>query len=125
MATHGRRIKRLGYRDWSGRSIEAHTAHWIDFEWEGGPYRVQSLGPWGEVQVWASSPEEGKRVIRHAASIAGWDPDEPGVGEWYVVRAKGERFQTVRRYRVQDLKYGVAVTKRPGPNGYPEHASLI
>ena len=125
MATNGRRIKRLGYRDWSGASLEEHTAHWLGFELEGGPYVVQSIGPWGKPQVWASSPGEGNRVIRHAAAIAGWDPDDPAVGEWNVWLAQGARFQAVRRYRVQDLKYGVGVTKRPGASGYPEHASLV
>lgn len=123
MATHGRRGKRLTYRDQSGASLEAHTAHWLGFEWEGGPAIVAAIGPWGTVKVWAASHDEGKRVIRHAASIAGFDPDGEE-GTWILTTDSSGRSDAIRSYGVRQLKYGVSVSKRPGPSGYPEYVDL-
>jgi hypothetical protein len=123
MATHGRRLKQFSYRDQVGASLEAHTEHWRTFTWQGGPWIVAAIGPWGCCKVWASSGAEGKRVIRHAAAIAGFDPDG-SEGTWIVTRDSSGRSDTVRSFQTRRLKYGVAVTKRPGPNGFPEHVDL-
>lgn len=113
------REKRLKYRDQIGNSLEAHTAHWANFVWQGGPYVVSHLeGPWGRVQVWASSVAEGKRVIRHAGTIAGVDPDQVGRWEWHVVQ--NPRYGKPGTFRVKVLRGGyLHVTKREGTDGWP------
>ena len=123
MATHGRRGKRLTYRDQSGASLEAHTAHWLGFEWQGGPAIVAAIGPWGTVKVWAASHAEGKRVIRHAAAIAGFDPDGEE-GRWILTTDSSGRSDAVRPFKARQLKYGISVSKRPGPSGFPEYVDL-
>jgi hypothetical protein len=108
------------YRDQSGASLEAHTEHWRGFEWQAGPVCVIHKGaPWGVPQVWAASAAEGKRVIRHAAEIAGIDPDE--VGEWVVTGSLDPRYGRTGTMLVKGLKDGaISVTKREGPNGLPQ-----
>jgi hypothetical protein len=125
MATHGRRLKRLTYRDQGNTSLELHTEHWVGFTWQSGPVIVASVGPWGCVKVWAANAEEGKRVIRHAAAIAGFDPDRDSGARWIVTLDKSGRSDAVRTYGTRVLKYGIAVTKRDGPDGFPEHASVV
>ena len=107
------------YRDQSGASLEAHTEHWRGFEWQAGPVCVIHKGaPWGVPQVWAASAAEGKRVIRHAAEIAGIDPDE--VGEWVVTGSLDPRYGRTGTMLVKGLTDGsISVTKREGANGLP------
>ncbi len=110
------------YRDQSGASLEAHTDHWRAFEWDAGPVCVIHKGAaWGVPQVWASSVAEGKRVIRHAAAIAGIDPDE--VGEWIVTGTLDPRYGRTGRMLVKGLRDGaISVTKRDGPSALPQVA---
>jgi hypothetical protein len=71
----------------------------------------------GKPQVWASSADEGKRVIEHAATIAGADMSK---AEWLITSPRSSRYGlsgTMRVLRSQDG--GVWVTKRPGPSGSP------
>lgn len=111
--------KVLSYRDDSGSDQAAHVAHWEGFRWQTGPVIVASVGPWGTVQVWASSAAEGKRVIRHAANIAGFDPDDSAVGEWIVTTSGNPRYGRSAEVGVK-IRAGVPyVTKREGPNGAP------
>jgi len=111
--------KVLSYRDDSGSSHAATVAHWRDFTWTTGPVIVASVGPWGTVQVWASSEAEGKRVIRHAASIAGFNPDDQREGEWIVTESANPRYGKSATVRVK-VRRGVAwISKRDGPNGAP------
>ena len=112
--------KTLGYRDLSGQTLESHTDHWREFEWQAGPIVVTHQGGrWGRVQVWAATAEEGKRVIRHAGDIAGLDPDNEG--EWFVHSVQNSRYGKTGRMRVKPLGNGaISVTKRPGPSGLPE-----
>lgn len=112
--------KRLTYRDFSGSSREAHAAHWAGFEWEAGPVIVSCAGEWGELQVWAASEAEGRRVIAHAAEIANLPVDDPARAEWAVTSSRNPRYGKPGRYRTATC-YGLpVVTKRRGPNGYPE-----
>jgi hypothetical protein len=111
--------KILSYRDDSGSSQEQTVAHWIDFRWTTGPVIVASVGPWGTVQVWASSAAEGKRVIRHAGAIAGWDPDDADVGEWIISEPSNSRYGRTAEVGVK-IRRGVPwISKREGPSGAP------
>lgn len=112
--------KTFGYRDLTGQTLETHTDHWREFEWQSGPVVVSHQGArWGRLQVWAVSADEGKRVIRHAGSIAGVDPDTEG--EWFVHIARNSRYGRVGTMRVKPLGSGaISVTKRAGPSGLPE-----
>lgn len=113
--------KVLRYRDQSGASLEAHTEHWRGFEWEAGPVCViHKGGAWGVPQVWASSVIEGKRVIAHAAAIAGVDLNCKTC-EWVVTGSLNPRYGRTGTMLVKGLANGaVSVTKRDGPNGLPQ-----
>jgi hypothetical protein len=111
--------KRLSYRDFTGATQEAHQAHWAGFRWATGPVIVTSRGPWGLVRVLAASAGEGQRVIRHAAAISGWDPDDVAVGEWDFQTTSYSRNGKRAEVGVK-VRAGVPkVTKRDGPSGAP------
>jgi hypothetical protein len=114
--------KQLRYRDQTGATLEEHTEHWRNFEWEAGPVCVIHKGaPWGVPQVWAASAAEGKRVLRHAGVIAGINVDEQG--QWVVSGTLDPRYGRTGTMLVKGLKNGaVSVTKREGPNGLPQVA---
>jgi hypothetical protein len=119
VSNRGLRVKQLGYRDQSGASQAAHAAHWAGFRFQSGPVQVIAIGSWGQCQVWASSEAEGKRVIRHAAAIGGWDPDnEPG-SEWQVTRVESSRYGAIYQVETMDTPQGLRVSKRTGPSGQP------
>ena len=110
--------KKFSYRDSSGMNREGHAAHWQGFSWRSGPVVVKALGPWGQMQVWASSETEGRRVIAHAASAGGWDLSDPGV-EWRIGDASGGRNGRSGLMRTKETPLGIEVTKRDGPSGFP------
>jgi hypothetical protein len=111
--------KRLSYRDFTSASQDDHVAHWLDFRWTTGPVIVTSRGPWGLVRVLASSADEGKRVIRHAGAIGGWDPDDAELGEWEVQVTNYSRNGSAGEVGVK-VRAGVPrITKREGPSGAP------
>ena len=110
--------KKFGYRDVSGMSQAVHAAHWRGFTWHAGPVVVKAFGPWGQMQIWASSETEGRRVIAHAASAGGWDLDAPEV-EWLVSTASGGRNGRSGQMQTKETPLGIEVTKRPGPSGFP------
>lgn len=113
-----RGLKRLGYRAQGPVTQEGQAAHWEGFTFQGGPWQVKYIGPWGQMQVWAVSAAEGRRVIEHACAAAGVDPDDPA-GEWFEVLTTSQRFGRVATYRTA-VKYGLpVVTVRPGPDGPP------
>jgi hypothetical protein len=74
---------------------------------------------WGTPKVWAATAAEGKRVIEHAATIAGVDLNDPK-HEWIVTGSADPRYGKSGRMRV-DTRGGefVRVTSRPGPSGPP------
>jgi hypothetical protein len=111
--------KVLNYHDSTGASQAAHVAHWAGFRWNTGPWCVTSYGPWGLVRVLASSADEGKRVIRHAGAIGGWDPDDPLLGEWVVAEVKAPRYGKRAEVGVKVRRGVPYVTKRDGPSGAP------
>lgn len=110
--------KKFKYRDNSGRPQAAHAAHWRDFTWRCGNVVVRAYGPWGQMQVWASSEVEAVRVFRHACTIAGWDFDGQ-LAELVVGIADGGRNGRSGLMGVKASPLGVEVTKRTGPNGFP------
>jgi hypothetical protein len=120
-----RRLRKVfRYRDQNYAPLEDHIAHWENFTWESGPVVVVSKNlSWGTPQVWASSAEEGKRVIEHAAQVAGVDLSSPK-HKWVVTHSGDPRYGRPGRMRV-DTRGGnfVRVTKRPGPSGLPVGAT--
>jgi hypothetical protein len=111
------RRRRLSYRCNGTRSQESAQEHWRGFTWQRGGWRCIYSGPWGQIQVCAASAAEGRRVIEHACSHAGIDPNYPG-GVWSY-RDVGGRFGRVATCRVME-QYGVpVVTARNGPDGPP------
>jgi hypothetical protein len=113
--------KKLTYRDRTGRDAAFHAEHWKDFVWEAGPWIVAATGPWGTMQVWAATQQEGRRVLAHAAVAGGWDLSQPGV-QWNTCYATGGRNGKPGRMRVKRSPLGMEVTKRAGPSGFPSLA---
>ena len=114
--------KLLRYRDQTNAPLADHTAHWESFVWQAGPVIVKHTGAtWGELQVWAADADEGKRVIRHAGTIAGVDPDAEG--EWAVTGSTDPRYGQPGTMRIATRKslggQILQISKRPGPDGLP------
>jgi len=111
--------KKLTYRDATGRDRAFHAAHWRGFTWQAGSTIVSASGPWGQVQVWAASEAEGRRVIAHAADAGGLDLTGPSV-VWLVHSAAGTTRGRTATMKTRETFQGVEVTKRSGPAGTPE-----
>jgi len=111
------RQKRLSYRDQSGSPQSVHQEHWRDFTWEAGPVIVKYVGPWGQLQVWAASEVEGRRVIGHACSVANIPATGQDPGEWFVYTAKPGRNGQGGSYVTAAIDGHPMVTKRIGPSG--------
>lgn len=107
------------YRDQSGAPLEAHTEHWRGFTWQAGPVCViHKDASWGTPQVWAASAAEGKRVITHAAAIAGVDLSQ---GRWVVTGTLNPRYGRSATMQVRPLVGNtISVTKRDGAGGLPD-----
>ena len=116
--------KLFRYRDQSARPLGDHVDHWRNFQWRSGPVCVISKGlSWGTPQVWAVSAEEGKRVIRHAAEIAGVNLD---VKEhtWVITVSSSPRIgREATMAVVQDRDGRFPITARQGSDGYPVEAA--
>lgn len=110
--------KLLTYFDQVGSTLEQTVAHWKDFTWQAGPVIVSCVGtPLGKPQVWANSIDEAKRVIGHAAAIAGVDLAD---AEWQVAPPKSSRYGMAGLMRVHRSSNGtLGITKRDGPSGLP------
>lgn len=82
--------KRLRYRSLSGIGLGGLIDHWKDFSFSAGPVIVKNIGSTcGSLTVWASSVNEGKRVILHAFAEAGVDANQ--VGRWEVSSSTSTR----------------------------------
>ena len=117
--TSGDRVQKLlTYFDQSGKTQAEHQAHWKDFSWQAGPVIVSCVGtPLGKPQVWAVSLDEAKRVIGHAAAIAGVDLTN---AEWMTGSPRSSSFGLRGTMRVKVSDQGLLwVTKRDGPFGLP------
>lgn len=119
MSRRARLEKMLTYRSNGPVELSAHTAHWTGFTWEAGPVRVKCWGPWGEVQVWASSRGEADRVIGHAAAIAGWDVLNDPRFDFEEVTVTAERYGRVAPMGLRYQKGLPCVSSRIGPSGGP------
>ena len=110
--------KLLTYFDQNNTSLADTVAHWRDFSWDAGSVIVSVNGvPLGKPQVWAASVEEGKRVINHAAAIAGVDMTN---AEWLITSPRASRYGQTGKMRVHRGANGaLGITKRDGPNGLP------
>jgi hypothetical protein len=123
----GDRLRKLfRYRDQTGKDLSLHTEHWKDFHWLSGSWMVISTGlSWGKPQVWAGSEAEGKRVLAHAAQIAGVDLSS-SKHKWVVREVTGLRANPVLRMRVDRSAQGTPwVTERDGPTGLPEGSAQL
>lgn len=110
--------KRFRYRSLSGTELAPIVDHWIGFSWEAGPVCVIHKGAsWGTPQVWASSIDEGKRVIRHAGTEAGIDPDN--VGEWVVSGSSSPRIGVGGTMEVDTSGGFYWITARDGSDERP------
>ena len=108
--------KLFRYRSQSSRTDEQLREYWAGFTWQAGPVIVQHKGTWwGTPQVWASSAEEGKRVLRFAAGEAGATPDTDG--EWIVTGSASARYGMPGTMRIQQYRGRDWVTSRLGPSG--------
>ena len=123
MAHSGKRLRKLfRYRSQSTRDLGQLSAYWQDFTWNAGDVCVVHQGAWwGHPQVWASTQEEGERVIRFAAGEAGIDPDQ--VGEWTVSSSRSPRYGMSGTMRIQRYEGFPWVAQRGGAN-WPNQLAL-
>lgn len=116
--TQRRTYKTLTYRDQGSVDLDAHRAHWAGFGFTSGGTQVILKGPWGQPQVWAASAAEGRRVLLHAASIAGIDETHPDA-EWIQRESDDDRIGNSYGVQTAELSFGVPwVTARPSPSGF-------
>ena len=110
--------KRLRYRSVSGIGLDGLIDHWKDFVWSAGPVTVKHRGSsWGTITVWASSVDEGKRVIRHAAAEAGVDADQ--TGRWEISGSSSTRLGMPGTMKVDITGGYYWITARDGSNNRP------
>ena len=110
--------KRFVYFDQNNTPLQTTVDHWKDFVWQSGPVIVGCTGtPLGKPQVWAASEAEGKRVLEHAAQIAGVDLSN---AEYQIGTPKDSRYGVPATMRVLKRKGVLGITSRRGPDGYPE-----
>jgi hypothetical protein len=116
MVDSGRRLRKLfRYRTQSSRDLGQLSAYWRDFTWKSGPVIVWHEGAWwGSPKVWAESAEEGKRVIRHAATEAGLDPDQ--VGRWGLSSSNSPRYGMSGTMKILKREGFPWVASRQGPD---------
>ena len=111
--------KRFRYRSTSSIDLNGLVDHWKDFTWKAGPVCVRHSGAsWGDPQVWASTADEGKRVIRHAGREAGLDPDQ--VGEWRISGSRNPRFGMPGTMRVNTTGGYYWITDRLESDNRPQ-----
>ena len=112
-------VKRFRYRSSSGLGLPDIVEHWRSFTWQAGPVCVKHAdAPWGTPQVWAASIDEGKRVIRHAAGEAGFDPDQ--VGRWIVGGSHNPRYGVPGTMRINTSGGYYMITARDGASERPQ-----
>jgi len=111
--------KRFRYRSESSNDLGRLVDHWSDFTWSAGPVCVQHSGSSvGTPQVWASSADEGKRVIRHAFGEAGVNPDQ--TGKWTVGGSDNPRYGVPGKMRVCTKGGYYWITERLGSDSRPK-----
>lgn len=113
----GRPLRKLfRYRSKSARTESELRAYWDQLVWDAGPVCVRHTGAWwGNPQVWARSAEEGKRVLRFAATEAGINPDQ--TGEWEISGSRSPRYGVPGTMRLEKANGTLWVTRREGSDG--------
>lgn len=114
--------KVLRYRDLGGGGLQHHTDGWNGFTWQAGPVQVASYGKWGKVQVYAASEAEGRRVVNHAAGLAGYDLASDPNHRWLIGQHSGGRIGRSGTMAPKPTPDGIAVTMRENSDGRPETA---
>ena len=110
--------KRFRYRSTNSLGLGEIVDYWKDFTFQSGSVVVGHVGSsWGSPQVWASSEDEGKRVIRHAAGEAGIDPDQ--VGRWAIGSSSSSRFGVSDTMKVDTTGGYYWITSRDGSDNRP------
>ena len=110
--------KRTRWRSKSGRTDSELAEYFRDFEWDAGPVCVKHSGAWwGYPQVWASTVDEGKRVITEIGREAGIDPDV--VGKWETSVARNPRFGMTGKMRLRRIDGIPWISSRDGSNMLP------
>ncbi len=110
--------KRLRYRSLSGLGLDALIDYWKGFEFSAGSVIVKHRGArWGTITVWASSADEGKRVIRHAAGEALIDADK--VGRWEISGSSSTRLGVSGTMKVNKAGGYYWITARDGSDNRP------
>ena len=110
--------KRLRYRSVSGIGLDGLIDHWKDFSFSAGPVIVQHRGStWGTVKCWASSIDEGKRVILHAAAEAGIDANQ--TGRWQISGSSSARLGMPGTMKVDITGGYYWITARDGSDNRP------
>ena len=121
--SNSRLVKRFRYRSNSPGDVGLLAQHWAGFSWNTGPVIVKHTGSaLGSPQVWASSVDEGKRVIQHAGGEAGIDPNQ--TGEWSISSSNSPRYGVQRTVVLKQVDGCWMATSRQGPEGWPEAASV-
>jgi hypothetical protein len=106
--------KKLSYRLPVGQlgevaALQSMHDHWKGFTWTTGPVVVKWLSDiWPQVQVWASSEAEGRRVVTHALNHMG---AEVADGEWQYATVTDTRYGRITTVRA------TVVSARNGPHG--------
>ena len=108
--------KLFRYRGATPGDLVGLANHWKNFSWSTGPVIVYHKGSAiGTPQVWASTVDEGKRVIRHACREAGLNPDQ--VGEWGVSGSNNPRYGVSHTVKLKAVDGVWKATARRGPSG--------
>ena len=83
--------------------------HWSGFAWQTGPVVVKWLSDdWPQVEVWAISEAEGRRVVNHALLHMGANESQ---GEWQIATVTNPRYGKIATVRA------MVVSARNGPHG--------
>jgi len=121
--SNSRLVKRFRYRSNTPGDVRLLAQHWAGFSWNTGPVIVRHTGSaLGTPQVWASSVDEGKRVIFHAGREAGVDPYQ--TGKWAIGGTNSPRYGVQRTVVLKKVDGCWMATARQGPEGWPEAASV-
>ena len=122
--SNSRLVKRFRYRSNTPGDVRQLAAHWAGFSWNTGPVIVKHTGSaLGSPQVWASSVNEGQRVIQHAGREAGVDPNQ--TGKWTTGGVDSPRYGVQCTVVLKQVDGCWSATARQGPEGWPEAASVF
>jgi len=117
-----KRLKKLTYRDISGKTAQQIASEWRGYQFQAGPVVCKWHGKWGQVQVWAATAEEGRAVLQKALICGGWSSQAIANGQFTAVTAAGGRNGRTGTMRTAEGRGLIGVSKRQGPSGSPTFA---